>query len=332
MWNRSHSAVLTFCAVQVIKAYLDLEDLRTITSFAYWVLRSEQIPRVDYLILNAGVTGIGWGSVKRTLKTNLERRFAANVVGNQHLVTLLARKLRMKSRDRTKSRVVVVSSRSQHFSPSWSIPIETLPDTSLLADAGFPYVHDYYLRDLKLYGLSKLGNVLLAKEIMRRYKGEIEAVALHPGSSIMTAGGESALLPRLWLALVSPWAKTTVQGAATSIYGALSKSLRGGEYLEDCRVSTNVHPDANDPRRAEDLWRYVASLTKKLDPKDHAAGRRLTKGKFETKPGYGWAWAGKPPRFPTEKRTRYHDLDDGVGIFSHGTDDLHIQEGNTAQD
>jgi len=239
-----------------------------VTAFAEWILATATIPRIDFLVLNAGVTGIGWGEVKRTKHPFLETRFAVNVVGNQRLVSLLAPKLLKKARDGSKSRVVVVSSRSMHFSPSWPIPIAHLPPQQTTATQGFPYIiTDLFLRDLRLYGLTKLGNVLLATEIQRRWRGEIRAVSVHPGSSINTAGGGSAWLARLWLALVSPWSKTVAQGASTSLYGALHKALQGGEYLEDCQVSDNFHLEGKDQERAMDLWRYVETLIATIKPR-----------------------------------------------------------------
>jgi len=70
-------------------------------------------------------------------------------------------------------------------------------------------------------------------------------------------GGQSAFIPRLWLQIVQPWAKTVAQGASTTLYGAFSPALGGGEYLEDCDVSYNTHPYALDPLRAQDLWDFI---------------------------------------------------------------------------
>ncbi|MEU0557127.1 SDR family NAD(P)-dependent oxidoreductase [Dactylosporangium sp. NPDC006015] len=59
--------------------------------------------------------------------------------------------------------------------------------------------------------------------------------------------------------------KTTGQGAATSVYAAVSPDLakRGGQYLEDCAVAAEYGgsgpfrgymPYARDPKRAAELW------------------------------------------------------------------------------
>src|SRR6202022_3862796 len=46
------------------------------------------------------------------------------------------------------------------------------------------------------------------------------------------------------------------QGAATSVWGAVSDKLAGlgGLYLADCAISENVAPYAVDAQRAEQLW------------------------------------------------------------------------------
>jgi len=75
-----------------------------------------------------------------------------------------------------------------------------------------------------------------------------------------TAGGQSALLPRLWLYLVSPWAKTVEQGASTSVCAALDLTLEGGEYLDDCAVSHDTHSEVDTEARAADLWDYTENL------------------------------------------------------------------------
>jgi len=52
------------------------------------------------------------------------------------------------------------------------------------------------------------------------------------------------------------------QGAATSVWGAVSGELAGlgGLYLADCAISENVARYAVDPQRAEQLWTISEQL------------------------------------------------------------------------
>ena len=146
-----------------------------------------------------------------------------------------------------------------HAPPAYSPPLPPEPWTLLpTPDMLLPTVPVAVplRRDLQLYALSKLCNVLFAREAARRWGPEIVVVSLHPGSSMLTNGGESAGLVRLWLWMMRPWTKSVVQGASTSVYAAVAQGLQGGEYLSDCDVSEDVHPDARDPAKAQELWEF----------------------------------------------------------------------------
>jgi hypothetical protein len=61
------------------------------------------------------------------------------------------------------------------------------------------------------------------------------------------------------------------QGAATSVWGAVSDKLAGlgGRYLADCSISENVAPYAVDPQRAEQLWTISERLCGSTAFSDH---------------------------------------------------------------
>src|SRR6202011_645377 len=96
----------------------------------------------------------------------------------------------------------------------------------------------------------------------------VRSFAVHPGtvatslSRYMSKGDMKAMMglgsadrdtaaapPRLEVIPVE-------QGAATSVWGAVSDELTGlgGLYLADCAISENAAPYAIDPQRAEQLW------------------------------------------------------------------------------
>ncbi|MDT7795539.1 MAG: hypothetical protein QOD59_4980, partial [Mycobacterium sp.] len=121
----------------------------------------------------------------------------------------------------------------------------------------------------KAYGAAKTANVLFTVALDARYRDSgVRNFAVHPGtvatslSRYMSKGDMKAMMglgsagrdpaaapPRLEVIPVE-------QGAATSVWGAVSDELAGlgGLYLADCAISANVAPYAIDPQRAEQLW------------------------------------------------------------------------------
>lgn len=88
------------------------------------------------------------------------------------------------------------------------------------------------------YGQAKTANIYLANEIERRYGAEgLHATSLHPGGiwtglQVHVEGmQEMGKDPK-----VAAYMKDVEQGAATSIYAALSEEWKnkGGKYLSDC--------------------------------------------------------------------------------------------------
>lgn len=113
------------------------------------------------------------------------------------------------------------------------------------------------------YGQSKLCNVLLARELQRRWseqRAPMLAVACHPGvipySDLFR---HVNLLPRplqdgLQM-LATPLFKSIAQGAATQTYLATAKDVEalGGEYFADCNLSPSS-PASHDAKLARGLW------------------------------------------------------------------------------
>ena len=111
--SAANAAQTSFMNVQkrVLTATCDLEESDSISAFASWL--QEQFERIDVLILNAGVTGIGWFEVRRS-QSNVEKRLMTNHIGH-HYLTKLLRPVLWDHPEKGKSRIVVVSSRSHKF-------------------------------------------------------------------------------------------------------------------------------------------------------------------------------------------------------------------------
>jgi len=151
-------------------------------------------------------------------------------------------------------RVINVSSYGHNMAPKGGIDFENIKLEN----------HSTWTR----YGQSKLGNILLTKEITRRYgdKG-IYSIAIHPGSvktELIRGPQETAgkflstiLYPLTWLFL-NGLAISAKQGAITQLYAATSpeviKKELNGKYLIPYCKEYEPSEYAKDSTMAKKLW------------------------------------------------------------------------------
>jgi NAD(P)-dependent dehydrogenase (short-subunit alcohol dehydrogenase family) len=147
---------------------LDLADLESVRRFSEKY--GEKGTRLDYLVLNAGKYLM---QIEKT-KQNMEMMFGTHHVGHFYLTKLLLPTLLQTAVDEFEARVVVTSSAFMIFSPEnpdWETyfhPAETGVGKSDFVTA---------------YGVSKLANVLFARELHRRYSNlGLIVSSNHPGS------------------------------------------------------------------------------------------------------------------------------------------------------
>ncbi|KAI1014373.1 hypothetical protein LB504_012247 [Fusarium proliferatum] len=122
------------------------------------------------------------------------------------------------------------------------------------------------------YGMSKLANILHAKELHRRYgpspendrQEEIWTASLHPGT-IDTGLGRNATGSWAWQALVpvmrlfrlySPL-ETAAYTSLFAIAGLDFHRDMSGEYLKPVGIIGKTSSTAQDPKLAEELWRWT---------------------------------------------------------------------------
>ena len=212
-------------------AELDLASFPSITRFAER-LNAE---RIDDLVCNAGLLQTTWAQTEE----GFERMVGVCHIGH----FLLGRLLMPRMLKCATPRVVMVSSLS-HKSPA-KLDFDRLPMT-----------RDNF-RGMTAYGQAKLCNVLMAKSLQSRYGSRgLVACSLHPGTMITTDIARSSGLFSAIMKLVSPFTKSPVQGAATSVYATVHEpaSDLAGQYLQNCRV-TPSSAESNDPAVAERLWK-----------------------------------------------------------------------------
>ncbi len=105
----------------------------------------------------------------------------------------------------------------------------------------------------KAYGQSKTANILHVVGLNARFGSRgLVAVALHPG----------VIETELWrhAGLVFKMNKSIPQGAATSVFCAVSPSVVGGAYYNDCNLATCA-PYASDEGLAAKLWDFSEEST-----------------------------------------------------------------------
>lgn len=203
--------------------------------------------KLDAIICNAGIMMLP------TLQTahGYELQFFTNHIGHFILVTGLLDRLT------ENGRVVMLSSEGHKRAPKAGIEIDNLD-----GKRGYG--------GLKMYGQSKLANVLFAKELSRRFAGtKRTANAVHPGviATNLARHLNPVMLAAMWLA--KPLAlKTVEQGAATQVYAATHPSLQDvtGEYFASSNIAM-PREDANNPELARKLWdaseKIAAEVTSK---------------------------------------------------------------------
>jgi NAD(P)-dependent dehydrogenase (short-subunit alcohol dehydrogenase family) len=225
---------------QVQLVVFDLADLSSVRRGADEIL--EQAPRVDVLVNNAGLVL----SERHETVDGFEATFATNHLGPFLLTNLLLDRLRASA----PSRIVNVAS-TAHNSARKGIPFDDLQSTKRY-------------RGMRVYGESKLANILFTLELARRLAGTgVTANSLHPGT-VRTgygADGDARGLLAFGIKISQPFFLSPAQGARTSIYLASSPAVEGvtGEYFVKCKPA-KPRPPALDAEAAEHLWQVSEEL------------------------------------------------------------------------
>ena len=190
--------------------------------------------RLDVLINNAGA----YFPTRKVTETGWEMTFAVNHLGyvalTHHLLPLLEAS--------APSRIVNVASRAHSYG---KLDFDDLD-----------WERRRY-RAMRVYGTSKLCNILYTKSLAARLAGTgVTANCLHPGVIATEFGqDEPGLLNRL-TRIGKPFLATPKTGARTSIHLATAPELSGttGAYFARCRP-VKPRPKATDELSAEKLWR-----------------------------------------------------------------------------
>ncbi len=225
---------------QVQLVVFDLADLSSVRRGADEIL--EQASRLDVLVNNAGVVL----SERHETVDGFEATFATNHLGPFLLTNLLLDRLRQSA----PSRIVNVSS-TAHNTARNGIPFDDLQSTKRY-------------RGMRVYGESKLANILFTLELARRLAGTgVTANALHPGT-VRTgygADGDARGFLAFGIKIAKPFFLSPAKGARTSIYLASSPEVERvtGEYFDKCKPA-RPRRWAQDAVAAQRLWQVSEEL------------------------------------------------------------------------
>lgn len=190
------------------------------------------------LINNAGCFGLS-----RTLTVDgIETVFAANYLGHFLLTHLLTDCLKAS----VASRVVNVSS-SLHN-------IGKINRNDLQSEQSYFY--------WKVYGNTKLANVLFSREFAKRLKGTgVTSYAVDPGAIKTDIGRNIPITQAIMSVIMFFFYKSVKSGAQTTLMCALDPDLKdvSGKYFADCKIARESKSAQNDDD-ASWLWRASEKL------------------------------------------------------------------------
>ncbi len=197
----------------------------------------ETYPRIDVLANNAGAMFTS----RHVTHDGFEQTFALN-----HLAPFLLTNLLLERLTASRARVVTTASDAHKGG--------LLDLDDLQSERG-------RFRPGRVYGTTKLCNILFTRELQRRNPA-IVANCFHPGVIRTGFGKNDGALARISLTLAGPFLRSPERGASSLVWLALDPAggeLRG-QYVEKQRP---VQPSAQaqDDRLAAELWERSEELS-----------------------------------------------------------------------
>jgi dehydrogenase/reductase SDR family protein 13 len=217
---------------------LDVSDLASVRHAAESFLASGR--PLDVLVNNAGVAG-----TEALSADGFDMTYATNHIGPFHLTNLLLPAIQRAPQGRVVNVASVAHKSARGI--DWSLlERRATPRRSRFGD----------------YAVTKLMNVLHAKELARRLTGtRVTTYALHPGG-VASNVWRSVPQPLQWL--IKLFLVSNEEGAKTQLWCATAPELASetGRYYDKCREAPSS-PLANDEALAKELWtRTEAALTR----------------------------------------------------------------------
>ena len=229
---------MTELGIDGIPVACDLANLQSVTE-AVNTIRALNAP-IQCIIANAGIMALP----NLHQVHGYEIQFFTNHVGHFHFVTGLVDSLT------NNGRVVILSSRAHAYARKYGMELDNLSGE-----------HDY--NDWRMYGRSKLANILFAKSLNKRFEGSNRrANSVHPGVIRTNLGrhvlDREGMYERIQRTIPL---KNIPQGTSTQLLVATHPSLEGvgGHYFSDCQIAKTI-PQGEDEALAEELWRITEAI------------------------------------------------------------------------
>ena len=216
----------------------DLASLKNIKESALEFI-SLNIP-LHVLLNNAGLIN---NNRKETVD-GLEEVFSINHLAYFYLTHLLLDKLK----EGATSRIINVSSGAHAFVKGFNFD-----DVNSLKE----------YKPFKVYGYSKLANILFTKKLSQVLENEnITVNCLHPGVVGTGFGQNNGIFSKILFNLSKPFMRSSEKGAETSIYLCSSPDVSdvSGQYFYNCKIAKTTSW-ANNQEDADRLWDLSKELT-----------------------------------------------------------------------
>ena len=216
----------------------DLASLKNIKESALEFI-SLDIP-LHVLLNNAGLIN---NNRKETVD-GFEEVFSINHLAYFYLTHLLLDKLK----EGTPSRIINVSSGAHAFVRGFNFD-----DVNSLKE----------YKPFKVYGYSKLANILFTKKLSQVLENEnIIVNCLHPGVVGTGFGQNNGIFSKILFNLSKPFMRSSEKGAETSIYLCSSPDVSdvSGQYFYNCKIAKTTSW-ANSQEDADRLWDLSKELT-----------------------------------------------------------------------
>ncbi|KAJ5380642.1 uncharacterized protein N7496_003070 [Penicillium cataractarum] len=213
--------------------HMDHTSLESVRTAAQNIL--SKTDKITILVCNAGVMAV---KDLQLTDQGYELQFATNHLAHFLFFELLRPALLAGSSSEFQSRVVIVSSSSHRMA------------RGLGPSDNYHYQKGGY-DPRGAYAQSKIANVYMANEIERRYGSQgLHATSLNPGIIATSLGrhmSEEEIQALLQNPMVQKFQKSPEQGAATTVWGAVSEELagKGGLLLDNCAVAARGDYDEN---------------------------------------------------------------------------------------
>ncbi|XP_026056760.1 retinol dehydrogenase 12 [Carassius auratus] len=221
---------------KIVVNKLDLSDTKSIRAFAELINKEEK--QVNILINNAGIMMCPYSKTA----DGFEMQFGVNHLGH-FLLTYLLLDLLKKS---APSRIIAVAS----VAHTWgSIHLDDIN-----SEKGYS--------PRRAYGQSKLANILCTRSLAKRLQGSsVTVYSLHPGVVQSELFRNLSKPVQIAVKVFSPFTKTTIQGAQTTIYCAVEPKLdkESGGYYSDC-APAQCSREALDDEMAQKLWELSCQM------------------------------------------------------------------------